>query len=265
VIDLHLHTARCRHAEGGVTEYVEAARRAGVETMCFTDHMPLPDGYPGCYSMTWPEFPDYVAEVRAAARAAGELGGPEVLCGVEADWLPGQASLVAGLATEHDLDLVLGSVHFVEGWAFDDPDEIEHYAEWDVEALWERYFEQVAAAASSGFFDVMAHPDLVKKFGFIPEADPQPWYEETASVLASAGVAVEVNTAGLRKPVREIYPSLAFLETCRRRGVPATTGSDAHTPSDVGAGMTPARELLMRAGYDSVVVFRHRVPQEVAL
>jgi histidinol-phosphatase (PHP family) len=248
-----------------VDEYVEAARAGGLDTICFTDHMPLPDGYPGCYAMTWPEFPAYVAEVREAARVARDIGGLEVLCGVEVDWLPEQAPLVAGLAAAHDLDLVLGSVHFVEGWAFDDPDEIEHYAEWDVEALWERYFEQVAAAASSGLFDVMAHPDLVKKFGFIPEADPQPWYEETASVFASMGVAVEVNTAGLRKPVREIYPSLAFLQACKRRGVPATTGSDAHAPADVGAGLVAAREHLIAAGYDSVVVFRHRVPEEVAL
>ena len=265
MIDLHLHTSRCGHASGGVDEYVEAARASGLTTICFTDHLPLPDGYPDCYSMTWPQFPDYVREVRAAAQASLAAGGPEVLCGVEADWLPESAPLIAGAAAAHDLDLVLGSVHFVEGWAFDDPDEIDRYEEWDIESLWERYFEQVAAAAASRLFDVIAHPDLVKKFGFRPEVDPSPWYEETASVLAATGVAVEVNTAGLRKPVREVYPSLALLQACRRRGVPATTGSDAHSHEDVGAGLDRARELLLQAGYGSVLVFRKRVPTEVPL
>ncbi len=265
MIDLHLHTARCRHAEGSVDEFIQAARDAGLTTICFTDHMPLPEGYPDCYAMPANDFPAYVDEVRTAARRAVEAGGPEVLCGMEADWIPDRSAEIARLASVHDLDLVLGSVHFVEGWAFDDPDEIERYAEWDIERLWELYFEQVDAAIGSRLFDVIAHPDLVKKFGFFPETDPQPWYEQTAASLAEHGVAVEVNSAGLRKPVGEAYPSLEFLRTCRRHGVPATTGSDAHAAADVGAGLATARQLLRRAGYDRILVFRHRVPEEVAL
>src|ERR1035437_4193525 len=119
-----MHTARCRHASGEVGEYVEAARAAKLSTICFTDHLPLPEGYGECYAMTWPEFPLYVADVREAAAASAASGGPEGLCGVEADWLPEHPSLVSGVAAAHDLDVVLGAVHFVEGWAFDDPDEI---------------------------------------------------------------------------------------------------------------------------------------------
>lgn len=265
MIDLHLHTARCRHAEGTIAEYVDAGRRAGISTMCFTDHLPLPDGYPTGYAMSWPELPLYVSEVKAAAADALAAGGPEVLCGVEADWIPEAPTLVRGAVEEHDFDVVLGSVHMIDGWAFDDPDLIDGYAEWDVGALWERYFSMLEAAASSGLYDVMAHPDLVKKFGFRPRFDPSPWYEEAAAVFAERGVAVEVNAAGLRKPVGEIYPSLDFLKACRRRDVPAVTGSDAHRADEVGAGLGAAAELLKEAGYTSLVVFRNRVPEEVPL
>lgn len=233
--------------------------------MCFTDHLPLPPGYPDGYSMDASELGDYVADVRRAAEAAADRGGPEVLCGIEADWIPEAGEQVGSALRSHSFDVVLGSVHFVGDWAFDDPDLVGRYAEWDIDALWSRYFEEFEAAARSGIFDVMAHPDLVKKFAFFPAADPGELVERAAEALASSGVAVEVNTAGLRKPVREIYPSLPFLRACRRRGVPATTGSDAHRADEVGMGLTEARKLLEEAGYDSLVVFRQRQAQEVAL
>ncbi len=265
MIDLHLHTSRCGHAEGSPAELVAAAQKAGLVTIAFTDHLPLPEGYPGGYSMTWPELPLYVEEVHSAAEAASKDGGPEVLLGIEADYIRGNEMLVSGALMAHPFDVVLGSVHFLDGWAFDDPDLVDRYDEWDVDALWERYFEEVVAAAATGLFDVMAHPDLVKKFRFMPSGGPDPWYEEAASVFAQTGVAIEVNTAGLRKPCAEMYPSMAFLETCRRHGVPATLGSDAHRPREVGEGIDLAIAALVEAGYDSLVIFRGRKAEEVAL
>jgi histidinol-phosphatase (PHP family) len=153
--------------------------------------------------------------------------------------------------------MVLGSVHVLGDWAFDDPELIGRYGSVVIDEMWERYFSEVAAAARSGLFDVIAHPDLVKKFGFLPAGDPAAWYESTAEALAAGGCAVEVNTAGLRKP--------ALLEACLRRGVPATMGSDAHAAGEVGAGLREARELLRAVGYRSLVVFRSRRAEEVAL
>lgn len=265
MIDLHMHTSRCGHASGTVREFVEAGRAAGVDVMCFTDHLPMPPAYPQHYTMGACELVDYVSEVRAAADASRASGGPEVLCGIEADWLPGAMDDVETALAGADFDMVLGSVHFLDDWAFDDPDLIARYDAWDVDVLWDRYFTELARAARSRMFDVIAHPDLVKKFGFISKLDPAKWYERAADALADAGCAVEVNTAGLRKPVGEIYPALGLLRACRRRGVPATTGSDAHAPGEVGAGLVAARDLLREAGYDSLVVFRNRVAEEVAL
>ncbi len=265
MIDLHLHTSRCGHASGSIAEYVEAGRAAGLEVMCFTDHLPMPAGYPQHYTMRPEEVAPYVEDVRVAAALSAETGGPEVLCGVEADWLPDDVEFVRDSLATRNFDMVLGSVHFVGDWAFDDPDLIARYGSCDIDALWDRYFSLAFDAARSGLFDVLAHPDLIKKFGFLPSVDPRMWYEELALALFEGGCAVEVNAAGLRKPVGEIYPSLGLLAACRRRGVPATFGSDAHAPGEVGNGIGEGRELLRAAGYDSLVVFRGRTPQEVAL
>lgn len=265
MIDLHVHTARCGHAVGDTAEYLAAAKAAGVSCLAFTDHLPLPPGHTPSYAMPWVQLPAYIAEVRALAEASLEAGGPEVLLGVEADWIPGQEPLVQGALEHHAFDMVLGSVHFIDDWAFDDPELQERYAEWTPDLLWERYFEDLVAAAATGLYDVMAHPDLVKKFDVHPRGDPGSLFREAASVFAERGVAVEVNTAGLRKPCGEIYPSLEFLRECRMAGVAATVGSDAHRPGEVGADWSAARELLLAAGYSSVVVYRRREPNEVAL
>jgi histidinol-phosphatase (PHP family) len=265
MIDMHVHTPRCGHACGTPDQYVEAACRAGVTTMAFCDHLPLPPGYPSGYSMPWVDLPEYVKEIRELARRSRAADGPEVLLGVEADWIRGNEQLVAGALEEHAFDVVLGSVHFIDDWAFDDPELRAGYKAWSADALWERYFADLVTAASAGLFDVMAHPDLIKKFNCVPESDPVALYEQAASVFAERGLAIEVNTGGLRKPCAEPYPSLEFLRICRRWGVPATVGSDAHAPGEVGHAFDTARDLLMEAGYRSVLVFRGRRAEEMGL
>jgi histidinol-phosphatase (PHP family) len=156
-------------------------------------------------------------------------------------------------------------VHFIDDWAFDDPERTAGYDSWELGALWERYFDDLIAAARSGLADVMAHADLVKKFCKRPDGPVDALYAATAAALREAGVAVEVNTAGLRKPCRELYPAPALLEALRREGVPATIGSDAHVPTDVGAGAHEAVAALRDAGYRSVVVFRNRTAEEVGI
>lgn len=260
MIDCHVHTRLCRHAAGAPLEYVAAAEAADVSVLAFTDHLPLLDGSETDYAMRWRELPDYVLDVtQLKARAAS----PEVLLGIEADWTPGKENLLHEALSQHPYDVVLGSVHFIDGWAFDDPEWKARYAEWDIDALWMRYFNELAEAARSGLFDVMAHPDLIKKFKFMPSFDVAGLYEAAAEAFADAGVAIEVNTAGLRKPCEELYPSQAFLTACRRHGVRASVGSDAHEPDEVGLGLSFAHDALLAAGYDAVVVFRGRKPFEL--
>jgi histidinol-phosphatase (PHP family) len=259
VIDCHVHTHRCRHATGTPLEYVAAAERAGVDILTITDHLPLLDGSETDYAMRWHELPGYVDDVLQLRDRAAE---PRVLLGIEADWGAETEPMLRGVLSEYPFDVVLGSVHFIDGWAFDDPDLTARYGEWDIDGLWMRYFSDLADAARSGLFDVMAHPDLIKKFRFRPTFDPQGLFEEAAEAFAAAGVAIEVNSAGLRKPCAELYPSAAFLATCRRHGVACSFGSDAHQPEEVGYGWDAARDALLEAGYDSVVFFEERIARE---
>lgn len=270
MIDLHVHTWRCRHAEGTADEYVRAAAERGVRTMAFTEHLPLPEQLlarvpEGAeYAMPLVELGEYVRDVRQAAHL-GETLGVEVLLGVEIDAVAECLDHARELLAHYPFDVVLGSVHFIDDWAFDDPDRTDRYAQWRLTDLWERYFNDLIAAGRSELADVMAHADLVKKFCGRPDDPVDHLYRAAAEALAAAGVAVEVNTAGLRKPCAEIYPSLAFLTELRAAGVPATVGSDAHRPGEVGADGEAAVALLREAGYRSVLVFRKRIAEEVGL
>lgn len=271
MIDLHTHSWRCRHGSGTAPEYLDAARTAGVRVLAFTEHLPLSpeliasDDCAASYAMPEAELHEYVEEVLALKERSVAEGGPEVLLGIEADLHPGHEEHVERLLQRYPFDVVLGSVHYVDGWAFDDPDRQDGYAAWDAMALWERYFADVGAAARSGLVDVLGHLDLVKKFGCVPQGDPTDLYARTAEVISASGVTVEINTAGLRKPCAELYPGPALLAELAARGVSLTVGSDAHSPRDVGAGWAEARRALVGVGVTALSVFRGRRREEVSL
>ncbi len=180
--------------------------------------------------------------------------------GIEADFVPGREDRMANLLDGRDWDYVIGSVHFIGDGAVDDP-AYDVYRSLSPEQVWRRYFETLAEAARSGLFDVLAHPDLVKIWGAErprPEGDVRRWYEPAIEAIAESGIAVEVSTAGLRKPVGEIYPSRAFLELCVEAGCPIALSSDAHAPEDVGHGYAAALELLADVGVRELCVFERR-------
>ena len=149
-------------------------------------------------------------------------------------------------------------MHFLDGWGFDNPAEMEEYGRRDLDRVYEEYFALVQQAALSGLFDIIAHPDLIKKFAFRPARDLSPLYEETARAFQKAGVCAEVNSAGLRYPAGEIYPSFSFLKCLYKHNVPVTLGSDAHRPEQVGAGLPEALRLLREAGYQEIALFSAR-------
>jgi histidinol-phosphatase (PHP family) len=182
--------------------------------------------------------------------------------GIEMDFVPGREDKTRNLLERLDLDYVVGSVHFVGNFAVDHGG----YDIWrsgrSAEEIWRRYFETVGEAARSGLFDILAHADLVKMWGAgrpHPEGDLRRFYERAIDGIAESGVAVEVSTAGLRKPTAEIYPAPALLEMCLEVGAPVALSSDAHVPADVGHGYDAAQELLESLGVGELCVFDHRV------
>lgn len=188
--------------------------------------------------------------------------------GIEADFIPGREDRVANLLEGRDLDYVVGSVHFVRrGGGREDfvAVDMDEYGAWgagmDAAEIWRRYFESLGEAARSGLFDILAHPDLVKVFGPsrpAPEGDLRRFYEPAIEGIADSGIAVEVSTAGLRKPAGEIYPARAFLEMCVEAGASFALSSDAHSPQDIGAGYEQALALLDAVGVRELCVFERR-------
>jgi histidinol-phosphatase (PHP family) len=184
--------------------------------------------------------------------------------GIEADFVVGGEDRMATLLEARDWDFVVGSVHFVGEHAVDhDGYEVYDLRSQRPDALWRRYFETLGEAARSGLFDILAHPDLVKLWGPrrrpVPEGDLRRFYDLAMDGIAESQIAVEVSTAGLRKPVGELYPAPAFLEMCVNAGCPVALSSDAHTPADVGRDYEAALALLDAAGVRELAVFERRV------
>ena len=181
--------------------------------------------------------------------------------GIEADFVPGREDRIANLLDQRDWDFVVGSVHFLRDRSLD----TEDYSIWgageSADRIWRRYFDTVAASALSGLYDVIGHPDLVKVWGSaapVPDRDLRFFYEPAVEAFAEAGVAVELSTAGWRKPVGEQYPAVPFLEMLVDAGCPLALSSDAHEPDQLGFEYERAVELLESLGVREIAVFEGR-------
>jgi histidinol-phosphatase (PHP family) len=174
------------------------------------------------------------------------------------DYLPGAMDGILAAAEPFAFDYVYGSVHYIDEFGFSDSRNAAGYSARDRDVLYQRYFELFREAVESGAFDVMAHPDIIKKHGLTTTLPLGALYADAADALARSGVAIEVNTSGLRRPAAEPYPSLAFLRACAARGVPVTLGSDAHAPAHVGLDFDKALGLLERAGITEIATFEGR-------
>ena len=264
--DYHMHTPLCGHATGAPAEYAEVASRRGLDEIGFSDHNPMRENF-DAWRMKIAEFPRYlemVEETRAAF--AGRL---PVKLGLECDYLEDGEGWVEELSSLAPFDYLIGSVHYIApDWAVDDPD--PKWAEkWRdpaaLDGIWKTYFDLYSRCIRSGLFDILAHPDLVKKFGHRPEGDLRRYYEPAVEAARDSGVVFELSTAGLRKPCAEMYPAREFLEMARLAEVPLVISSDAHRPEEVGDRFDSAVALAKEVGYTHTVRFDRRERTMVAL
>jgi len=261
--DYHTHTPLCRHAKGEPTELAAQAIRVGLEEMGFSDHNPMPEDDFDDWRMLAKELDVYVAKVEEARRDHPRL---RIKLGLEVDYVPGYEDWVRDLATRHPWDYLIGSVHYLSGrWAIDNPTQIAQWKQHDPLAVWTAYCEHLTKAAQSGLFNIIGHADLCKKFCFYPLGDHAALFKGFLRAAKDHGVAIELNTAGLRKDCREIYPSPAILRMAAQENVPITFGSDAHAPEEVGLNLAEAVQLARGAGYTSWLRFTRRGAEEVKL
>jgi histidinol-phosphatase (PHP family) len=242
-----------------VERYLEAAAAAGIEELGVSEHV-----YRFRQALDLWQHPLWVENAVDDLDAYCEfVGATPLRLGIECDFVPGTEERTAELLAAREFDYVVGSVHFIgegeaavdhDGWDVweggDDPDEI-----------WRRYFEALAGCARCGLFDILAHPDLVKVWGRArpaPGRDLRGFYEPAVEAIAASGIAVEISTAGLRKPVGELYPSRAFAEMCVEAGASFALSSDAHLPEQVGFEYDRALEFLESLGVGEISVFERR-------
>ena len=242
--------------ESNVDRYLEAAREAGIKELGVSEHV-----YRFQQSLALWRHPFWKRHAVDDLDAYCEfVRSTPLRLGLELDYVPGSEQQAEELLSAHDFDYVVGSVHFVGEGAVD----MEEFGIWAQEVppekVWRGYFEAVARAARSGLFDILAHPDLVKVWGpgREPEGDPRGYYEPAVEAIAETGIAVEVSTAGLRKPVGEIYPAPAFAEMCAEAGAAFALSSDAHQPEQVGFEYEQALSLLGSVGVTEICVFEGR-------
>jgi histidinol-phosphatase (PHP family) len=265
IVDYHMHLRSGREEISldtwSVDPYVDAARAAGLDEIGFTEHVYY-------FKQTLPlwHVPYHtercvhdIASYLDAIVAAKERGLP-VKLGLEVDYEPGREEETRRVLEPYPWDYLLGSIHFIDGFGIDGKPRL--IDEVGVEEAWRRYFETLVAAARSGLFDSLSHPDLVKISGERVDGFD---YGPVAEAIADSGIAIEVSTAGLRKPVGELYPDPGFLRACRERSVAVTLASDAHYPELVGRDFDRALELLRSMGYETITVFEAREPRQVPL
>ena len=255
LVDYHIHTRLCGHARGEPEDYVREALRKGLGEIGFSDHMPLLGMRNERLTMAPGELDVYVGMIRDLQASVDEL---RIRLGIEMDYFPGEMDEIWEAVAPYDFDYVYGSVHYIDGWGFGDSRKLSTYRGKDPDEVYARYFDLFCEAVERGGFDIMAHPDLVKKHGIGTTLPLERLYARAADALRAADIAVEINTSGLRKTALEIYPALPFVEACARRGVPITLGSDAHSPDQVGMDFDLAIDLLRRAGVRSIATFEGR-------
>lgn len=247
--DYHVHTT-FSDGKDALAACVERALELGLPELGFTDHLtPRCLGAEGYYGLDQTRLEEYVAAVRATAARYPEL---RLLCSIEADYLPEAADETLALLASYPFDYVLCAVHFVDGFGFIEPRNLEADGWRDVDRVWRRYYKTLTEATQTGAFDVVAHLDLPKKWGFRPSKDMSALEHNALLAISAAGMAIEINTAGLdRHPAGEMYPALSLLRRARAAGIALTFGSDAHRAAEVGAHFAEAREWARAAGYET--------------
>src|SRR5213083_1620190 len=259
--DYHMHTPLCHHAVGEPTEYAAQALKVGLREIGFSEHSPMPRDDFDDWRMLLGDLGEYVAKINKARRDHPALA---IKLALEVDYLPGHEDWIRELAGRHPWDYLIGAVHYVsDSWDLDNPKKISEWNQRDPFEVWTAYFERLTMAAASGLFESIAHADLCKKFGYYPTQDCTPLFTRFLQTARQKGVALELNTAGLRKDCREIYPSPQIVRLAAQMGVPIAFASDAHAPEEVGMNFPEAVELARSAGYTHACRFVQRRREEV--
>ncbi len=268
IADVHSHTLYS-HAQATTADMYASAQDKGLRIFGFSEHSPRPQGYnyPSDYQERLEKgFPLYVAEVDAL-KAKGHI---KALLGLELDYIPAEEAFAAKVCGAHDFDYVIAGLHFQDRWGFDNKAEDWAFADGkEYAARYERYYTDMERMCRTGLFNIVAHPDLIKIFSV---ERFRHWLESPGALelvhralLAAkeAGMAMELSSAGLRKPCKEFYPGPQIMRLAADLGLPLSVGSDAHCVNTVAANFTELEDYARSFGYTQSVIFEKRRPTAV--
>jgi histidinol-phosphatase (PHP family) len=249
LIDLHNHTILCNHATASLDEYIQQAIKQGIKIYGFSDHAPM--NYDPKYRMNFEEMDIYEKWIDEVANKYKEL---KILKGYEVDFTPEVDKRVL----DREVDYFIGSIHFLDNWGFDNPEFLSKWKERDIDDVYSEYFDLLVKLANSKMFDIVGHLDLIKVFNFRPKEDIKILAKEAIEAIADNKMVVEINTAGIRKKVNEIYPSITLLEMIKEKNIDITFGSDAHNPNQVGFFLKDSYNIAKQIGFKKVAYFENR-------
>ncbi len=250
-VDLHNHTVRCNHATGSMEDYIRKAVELNIDIYGFSEHAPME--FDKSYRLSFREMMDYENDViRLRDKYNNSI---KILLGYEVDYLKGY---IDNRVLNANVDYLIGSVHFLDKWGFDNPEFIGSWKSRDIDDVWQEYFDTIRDMAKSGYFDIVGHLDLIKLFKYMPKKDIRVIAKEALREIKRSGMVIELNSAGLRKPTKEIYPSKTLLGMAYELDISITFSSDAHAIEQVGFGYDKVKKIAKEIGYTKVVTFEQR-------
>jgi len=253
-IDLHNHTTRCNHAKGSMDAYIQRAIKLEIDIYGFSEHAPM--NFDSYYRLDFNQMNAYANDVlNLKERYKNDI---KILLGYEVDYLKGYMD---ERVLKSKVDYLIGSVHFLGEWGFDNPEFNYEYKKRDIDQIWQEYFDNIEAMAKTGYFNIVGHLDLIKIFNFIPKRDIRLIAQNALKAIKKSNMVLELNSAGLRKPIKEIYPSPLLLEMAYELDIPITFSSDAHAIGQIGFKYNEVIELAKKIGYSKAVTFEQRQPQ----
>ena len=261
-----------------IDRYVDVALARGAQEVAFVEHLYRCVESESALGKWWKNDPnphlvremdeimarelDMSLDAYVEAILAAKARGLPVKLGLEVDYQPGTVHRVIELIKPYPWDFLVGSVHWIGAWWFLRPSGPAEYERRGVRRAFEEYFELAAALAQTGMADSLGHIDVIKVAGIVPDGDLRYLWEPTVEATVRSGMAVEISSQGLLRPINEIYPAPAFLDLFHAAGVPITLGSDAHTPDESAFGYSAIVAEARRAGYSEYLRFdaRRRLP-----
>ena len=280
-LDYHMHFEKGDYDVEWVRGFFEAAEKRGLSEIGISEHthtfpefeslyyddLILDDSFVGEFQKKWLKSNKYKHTLEDYFSFMAKLRGLgyNVKTGIEVCNFQNQAK-VKEILDKYDFDYVIGSIHFLKGWAYDSSEIMAEWENHSLEEIYEWYVQEVEHLCASGLYDLLGHPFNIRLFKHIPDFDVTPYLIRAAEALKKAGMGIDVNTGTYyRYPIAEISPYPDFMKIAAQYGLPAITSSDAHQPEDCGSYNDEAREYLRSFGYKEIIQFSHRKRTMISL